>query len=82
MEIKYYQKHSDNLFLAKKAFRGLCREVANEVCAAEGSGLRGLSDLTQFTGRFSLEAITILQMAAEKYISDELAMGYVLNWGN
>ena len=82
MEIKYYQKHSDNLFLAKKAFRGLCRDVANKVCTAEGSGLHGLSTLMGFAGRFSLEAITILQMAAEKYISDELTMGYVLNWGS
>ena len=78
MEIKYYQKHSDVLFLAKKAFHGLCRELANNVCKKSGNELHGLSIVSRFTGRFSLEAITILQMAAEKYISDELAMAYVL----
>jgi len=73
-EIRYYQKRSDCLFLSKKPFRDLCREIAEKV-SDEMYGafnLRGFKD-----GRFSLEAVLVLQMAAEKFVCDYLAMAYI-----
>jgi len=61
----------------KKAFHELCRQLANNLCK-ESKAFPELSIVSGFTGRFSLKVITILQMTAEKYIINELAMAYVL----
>ena len=75
-EIRYYQKHSDCLFFNKKAFRGLCREIANDV-TKHIFGTFLLRGFGEEGGRFSLESIIVLQMATEKYCSDYLAMAYI-----
>ena len=63
MEIRYYQKNSDCLYLAKKPFRGLCLELA----ARLSSGI---------VKRYTRESVIVLQMAVEKYLSDYFAMAY------
>jgi histone H3/H4 len=73
-EIKYYQKRSDCLFFSKKPFRGLCRETAEKMTEeiTGGFSLKGFRG-----GRFSVEAVLALQMAAEKFVSDYLSMAYI-----
>ena len=67
-EIKYYQKASDQLFIAKAAFRRLCQELAQ--CVAKDLFGPGHT----FHGRFTKESIMILQIATEKFVSDHFAM--------
>jgi histone H3/H4 len=80
-EIKYYQKRSDQLVLPTAAFARVCREIADNV-AKEASQLGGGASIyttqgSKFVGRFTREAICVLQMAAEKHLSDYFFMGYL-----
>lgn len=82
--MKYYQKHSEGLLIAKRAFLRLIREIADENCRQDYRNLVGSATVYTmnsggFSGRFTSESIMILQIAAERYLVDTFAMTYNLD---
>jgi len=67
-EIKYYQKESDQLFIAKAALRRVCQELT------QGAVRDLFGPACTFHGRFTKESVMILQIATEKFVSDHFAM--------
>ena len=82
--MKYYQKHSEGLLIAKRAFLRLVRQIADENCRQDYRDLAGTTTVYTmnsggFSGRFTSESIMILQTAAERYLVDTFAMTYNLD---
>ena len=82
MEIKYYQRHSDQLFIPTSAFARLCRELADNFARQDSRYFPANATMytmpgDAFIGRFSKEALLVLQLATEKYMTDFFSMRYV-----
>lgn len=78
-EIEYYQRHADCFILARGAFQRLCREIADDLAkelarSMPPNATQYTMSITRFTGRFMREAMIVLQLAAERFITDTFAM--------
>ena len=62
--------HSDELICSKAGFTRIVRKIA-------GGQAHDLANASaEFQGRFTSEALVVLQIAAEKYVTDHFYLSY------